>query len=106
MIHVPDTRHIVNGRVIPTENYADQAYLVRTTDGAWLCDGGTERECGWGRFSTNLRPACDAGALRIAPALDGRIHRLRLYGRALRTWEAVANWRADTLGGTVSWRAG
>ena len=32
-----DPRHITNGLVIPTETYADQPYIVRTDDGAWLC---------------------------------------------------------------------
>jgi hypothetical protein len=32
-----DPRHIVNGSVIPDEGYADQPYLVKTADGAWLC---------------------------------------------------------------------
>jgi len=33
----PDPRHISNGYVIPSECYADQPYVVRTDDGAWLC---------------------------------------------------------------------
>ena len=32
-----DPRHIVNGSVIPDEFYADQPYIVKTNDGAWLC---------------------------------------------------------------------
>ena len=32
-----DWRHIVNGSVIPDEFYADQPYVVKTDDGAWLC---------------------------------------------------------------------
>ncbi|MCU0502871.1 MAG: glycoside hydrolase, partial [Anaerolineae bacterium] len=32
-----DWRHIANGRVIPTESYSDQPYIVKTADGAWLC---------------------------------------------------------------------
>ncbi len=31
-----DPRHIVNGDVIPDESYADQPYIVKTDDGAWL----------------------------------------------------------------------
>ena len=60
-----------------------------------LCDGGETRQFGWGRFSPNLRGANGSKTLRIAPALDGRIHRLRLYNRYLRTSEAVGNYRAD-----------
>lgn len=33
----PDLRHIAYGRVIPTESYCDQPYVVQTDDGAWLC---------------------------------------------------------------------
>lgn len=34
---IPDSRHISNGWVIPSEGYADQPYIVKTDDGAWLC---------------------------------------------------------------------
>jgi len=35
---VPDWRHIKNGRLISgIEFYADQPYIVKTDDGAWLC---------------------------------------------------------------------
>ncbi|MBI5822304.1 MAG: hypothetical protein HZA88_25285 [Verrucomicrobia bacterium] len=55
-----------------------------------LCDGGNERQFGWGRFSPNLRTPAGAATLKIAPA----VHSLRIYNRALRTSEAVGNWRA------------
>ena len=32
-----DPRNIENGLEIPTESYADQPYIVKTDDGAWLC---------------------------------------------------------------------
>jgi hypothetical protein len=32
-----DMRHIGTGSVIPDETYADQPYIVKTDDGAWLC---------------------------------------------------------------------
>jgi len=32
-----DPRNIATGFEIPTERYADQPYVVRTLDGAWLC---------------------------------------------------------------------
>ena len=32
-----DPRLIATGRPIPSEGYADQPYVVRTDDGAWLC---------------------------------------------------------------------
>lgn len=34
---VPDPRHLANGRFIPAGYYADQPFVVRTDDGAWLC---------------------------------------------------------------------
>ena len=34
---VQDPRNIVTGRIIPSEGYADQPYIVQTDDGAWLC---------------------------------------------------------------------
>ncbi|MCX7827283.1 MAG: glycoside hydrolase, partial [Verrucomicrobiae bacterium] len=34
---IPDPRHISNGWIIPSEGYADQPYIVKTDDGAWLC---------------------------------------------------------------------
>jgi hypothetical protein len=55
-----------------------------------LCDGGEERQFGWGRYSPNLRTPNGAPTLKIAPAVRG----LRLYNRALRTSEAVGNFRA------------
>jgi hypothetical protein len=45
-----DAREITTGRVIPDEFYADQPYVVKTDDGAWLCvmttGGGHEGEGG------------------------------------------------------------
>ena len=55
-----------------------------------LCDGGDQRPFGWGRFSPDLRAPNGAPALAIAPAVTS----LRLYNRALRTSEAVGNFRA------------
>lgn len=55
-----------------------------------LCDGGDQRQFGWGRFSPNLRTPNGAPTLAIAPAVKS----LRLYNRALRTSEAVGNFQA------------
>lgn len=33
----PDAREIGTGKLIPDEYYADQPYIVKTNDGAWLC---------------------------------------------------------------------
>jgi hypothetical protein len=53
-------------------------------------DGGEERQFGWGRFSPNLRTPNGAVTLKIAPVIQS----LRIYNRALRTSEAVGNFRA------------
>ena len=80
-------------------------------------DGGTFRQFGWGRYSPNLRevnasavqaldlnevqkpvggPSASGGSqtLRIGPHLDGEILSARLYGRYLRTSEAIGSYRA------------
>ena len=57
-----------------------------------LCDGGDERQFGWGRFSPTLRTPNGAATLKIAPAVKS----LRIYSRALRTSEAVGNFHAGT----------
>lgn len=58
-----------------------------------LCDGGTERQFGWGRFSPTLRAANGAPTLKLAPP----IRAVRVYTRALRTSEAVGNFRAGLV---------
>jgi hypothetical protein len=50
-----------------------------------FCDGGDARQFGWGRFSPHLKHINGARELRIAP----EVSRLNLYGRILRTFEAV-----------------
>lgn len=60
-----------------------------------FCDGGEHRQFGWGRFSPYLRSVGGAEQLSLAPNLRGELGGLRLYGRALRTAEAVGNHRAD-----------
>jgi hypothetical protein len=54
---VPDPRHIVNGRIIPSEGYADQPYIVKTEDGAWLCvmTTGTGKEGDTGQHVVSMR---------------------------------------------------
>jgi hypothetical protein len=56
-----------------------------------FCDGGTFRQFGWGRYSPNLRSANGGPKVRIGDAVS----RLRIYGRALRTAEAIQNYRGD-----------
>jgi hypothetical protein len=55
-----------------------------------LCDGHDQRQFGWGRFSPTLRTPIGSETLRIGPV----VRCLRIYNRALRTSEAVGNFRA------------
>jgi hypothetical protein len=57
-----------------------------------LCDGGDQRQFGWGRFSPNYRGPNGAATLKICKPTRS----LRLYNRALRTSEAVGNFRAGS----------
>jgi hypothetical protein len=63
--------------------------ITFTVDGT-LSDGGDQRQFGWGRFSPDLRTPNGATTLAIAPSVSS----LRLYSRALRTSEAVGNYKA------------
>lgn len=59
-----------------------------------LADGGQHRQFGWGRLSPDFYDANGTPRLRIAPNLSGSIKKLAIYDRALRTSEAVGNFRA------------
>jgi len=54
---VLDPRHIANGLEIPSENYCDQPYVVKTDDGAWLCEmtTGPGREGRSGQHVVSMR---------------------------------------------------
>lgn len=56
-----------------------------------LCDGGEDRPFGWGRFSPNLRTPEGATVAKLSTAVQS----LRIYGRPLRTSEAVANFQTS-----------
>jgi hypothetical protein len=60
-----------------------------------LCDGGDDRQFGWGRFPRELRDPNGAPHARVAPRLRGSVEGLQLYPRALRVAEAVASFHAD-----------
>ncbi len=59
-----------------------------------LNDGGATRQFGWGRFKRELGDVNGAANATLAPQLFGEMKGLRVYNRALRTSEAVANFRA------------
>ncbi len=76
--------------------------LVSVVVDGRLGDGGTARAFGYGRFVAPAKAGPDAAlgdvsggaSLRVAPAFDGEIAVLRIYDRALRTSEAIGNFRA------------
>jgi hypothetical protein len=63
--------------------------ITFVVDGVF-CDGGDERQFGWGRFSPYLRDVTGSETLRLPARLAGA----RIYNRPLRTYEAVGNFRA------------
>lgn len=79
---------------------ADLRHVVITVDGGpkiitfvvdgQLCDGGDERQFGWGRYSPTLQFARGGAQLTIGAGVKS----LRIYGRPLRTSEAIGNFRA------------
>jgi hypothetical protein len=66
-------------------------------DGA-LCDGGDFRQFGWGRLNPHYRGPQGDAMLRIRNTLDAEVLGVRLYGRALRTSEAIGNFRHGCTG--------
>jgi hypothetical protein len=83
-----------------------------------LCDGGKFRQFGWGRFDPQLRhlngetvnwaisPGAEImidtstvgvspGSAVVAENLYGQVERLRIFDRALRTSEAIANYKVQ-----------
>ncbi len=59
-------------------------------------DGGEVRDYGWARYPSGLDDINGASLARVAPVLHGELRLLRIYGRHLRTSEAVGNYRAET----------
>jgi len=59
-----------------------------------LCDGGDDRQFGWGRFSPFMREVTGTCTLKVAPKVNGSLSLVRIYTRALRTSEMVGNWRS------------
>jgi hypothetical protein len=59
-----------------------------------LCDGGDDRQFGWGRYNPNLRSVRGAPTLALGPSMAGALYSLRIYDRPLLTSEAVGNYRA------------
>ena len=63
-----------------------------------VCDGGRDRQFGWGRFSGELGDVNGESRAKIAPTLRGRLLTLRVYDRYLRNSELIANYHAGVPG--------
>ena len=57
-----------------------------------LCDGGEQRQFGWGRFDSKISEI-GKSLVTIKPSDSANVHRLRVYNRYLRTSEIVQNYR-------------
>ena len=63
--------------------------IMFVVDGV-LCDGGEQRQFGWGRYSPHLTGVAGSANMFIDPS----VLELRIYDRALQISEAVGNSRA------------
>jgi hypothetical protein len=63
-----------------------------------LCDGGKQRQYGWGRWKGPLGQVTGSH-VRINPAFPGRMQLFKVYGRPLRVSEAVSLYQAMSLRG-------
>lgn len=59
-----------------------------------LNDGGEARPYGWGRFSPALLDVNASHHLRLGKNLEGQLKSVRIYTRALRVSEAIANFHS------------
>ncbi len=84
-----DPNRIVPGKLHHMALIADGEARIFTavTDGIFN-DGGSHRQFGWGRFSSEIRNI-NGGPLSIAPSFDGTVHGIQIYSRYLMTWEAA-----------------
>jgi hypothetical protein len=69
--------------------------ILFVVDGV-LCDGGDQRQFGWGRFIPSLGDVNGLQEIALAPGLKGTIGSFRIYGRYLRTSEAVSHYFAGS----------
>lgn len=75
---------------LPAGNQMPGARIITFVLDGILCDGGEQRQFGWGRFGSNLRTPQGATVAKVSPAIQS----LRNYGRARRASEAVGNFQA------------
>ena len=84
----PNTSHHL---VVGVDGRAKVIWMA--VDGV-LCDGGEQRQFGFGRFNPTLKDVSGGSTLRLAPDFRGELVRVRIYNRALRTSEALGNFRS------------
>ncbi len=70
------------------------AKVVSIVADGTLLDGGKDRIQGWWRLNPWLGDINDAGSCIVGNDFSGRVHLVRIYGRYLRTAEAVGNYRS------------
>jgi len=58
-----------------------------------VCDGGTSRQFGWGRFDPKIGDVSGTGTI-VTDLAGVTIDSLRIYNRTLRTTEVIQNYRA------------
>jgi hypothetical protein len=61
-----------------------------------LCDGGEERQFGWGRFNPYLHEINGRDTWTLGKDLKGTISSISIYNRALRVSEAIGNYLSHT----------
>lgn len=85
-----DRGTVVSGKICHAVAIVDGGpnVIVFVMDGM-VCDGGEERQFGWGRFHPSLQSLNGGPTVRVGVS----VKRLLVYGRALRTAEAIASWR-------------
>ena len=62
-----------------------------------LNDGGSTRQFGWGRFSPNLQSVTGSNEIIIGKKFNGTITEVNIYDRALKTSEAIGNYKSYNL---------
>jgi hypothetical protein len=70
-----------------------RGFITFIVDGQ-VCDGGTVRQYGWGRFPSELVSVNCSSTMTRAPSVRGRLESLRIYNRALRNSEVIAHYHA------------
>ena len=61
-----------------------------------LCDGGDDRQFGWGRFRPYLQEVNGASNWTLGKNLNGEIVKIMVYSRALKVSEAIGNYHFYT----------